>query len=77
MPTTTILASEHDRRVTELLEANSREVERRREAHRVARRLYTTLWALTHAYGGNVPDWLRREHDDACRALEEAKPLCA
>jgi hypothetical protein len=36
-------ASEHDRRITELLEANNREVERRRAAE--AR---LTLWGLRH-----------------------------
>lgn len=38
---------EHDRRVTELLEANNQEVERRREAQRVVQHLYNALVETT------------------------------
>lgn len=50
--------SEHDRRVAELLEANNREVERRRKAEKKVRELQTRLKQLMNeAHGGTATAW--------------------
>lgn len=44
----------HDARVTELLAANNREVERRREAERLDKSVFAMFWLALASFGGNA-----------------------
>lgn len=67
-------AKAHDRRVTKLLEANNREVERRRVAEAAHEANYGDLWLLEQAIqaGDPKPELLRRIADICARARSTA-----